>query len=87
MKPEEKTAVQKKYRRHNADTGSSEVQVALLSKRIDLLSEHLKSHKKDHNSRYGLIKMVSARRRLLDYLQRTDGKRYQSLIKELNIRR
>ncbi len=87
MKLEEKKEVQTKYRRHEADTGSSEVQVALLSKRIDMLTEHLKSHRKDHNSRYGLIKMVSARRRLLDYLQRVDDVRYQSLIKELHIRR
>jgi small subunit ribosomal protein S15 len=61
--------------------------VALLSKRIEMLTEHLKTHQKDHSSRYGLIKMVSARRRLLDYLKSQNEARYQSLIKELSIRR
>ena len=79
--------IREKYQRHGADTGSSDVQVALLSKRIELLTEHLKTHKKDHSSRFGLIKMVSARRRLLDYLKQKDEKRYQKLIKELKIRR
>jgi small subunit ribosomal protein S15 len=83
----DKKAVQKKFQRHEGDTGSSDVQVAVLSKRIDLLSEHLKSHKKDHSSRFGLIKMVNARRRLLDYLKRKDSDRYQKIITELNIRR
>jgi len=83
----DKKAVQKKFQRHDGDTGSSDVQVAVLSKRIDLLSEHLKSHKKDHSSRFGLIKMVNARRRLLDYLKRKDSERYQKIIAELNIRR
>ena len=59
----------------------------MLSKRIELLTEHLKTHKKDHSSRFGLIKMVSARRRLLDYLKQKDEKRYQRIIKDLNIRR
>ena len=83
----DKIAVQDKFKRHESDTGSSEVQVALLSKRIELLTEHLKSNRKDHSSRYGLIKMVSARRRLLDYLKQSDRKRYQQLIKELKIRK
>jgi len=83
----DKKAIQQKFQRHENDTGSPEVQVALLSKRIELLTEHLKSHVKDHSSRYGLIKMVNARRRLLDYLKREDEARYQRLIKELNIRR
>lgn len=82
----DKETIQKEYQRHEADTGSSDVQVALLSKRIEALTEHLKTHKKDHSSRYGLIKMVSARRRLLDYLKRKDGKRYLELVKALGIR-
>lgn len=82
----DKIEVQKKFQRHEGDTGSSEVQVALLSKRVEMLTGHLTTHKKDHSSRYGLIKMVSARRRLLDYLKRTDEPRYKKLIKELNIR-
>ena len=83
----DKKSVQKKFQRHDGDTGSSEVQVALLTKRIEMLTEHLKAHKKDHSSRYGLIKMVSARRRLLDYLKKSNEDRYQKLIKELHIRR
>ena len=82
----DKKAIQEKFRRHEGDTGSSDVQVALLSKRIDMLTEHLKTHQKDHSSRYGLIKMVSARRRLLDYLKQQDETRYRKLIKELHIR-
>ena len=83
----DKKTIQQKFQRHDNDTGSPEVQVALLSKRIEMLTDHLKSHVKDHSSRYGLIKMVNTRRRLLDYLKREDEKRYQSLIKELSIRR
>ncbi len=82
-----KATVQQDYRLHEKDTGSSEVQVALLTKRIEGLTEHLKSHRKDHSSRYGLIKMVSARRRLLNYMKSRDDARYQALIKRLNIRR
>lgn len=87
MSQVDKKAIRDQYRRHETDTGSSDVQVALLSKRIETLTEHLKFHKKDHSSRYGLIKMVNARRRLLDYLKQKDVKRYQRLIKELNLRR
>jgi small subunit ribosomal protein S15 len=83
----DKQAIKREFQRHEGDTGSSDVQVALLSKRIETLTEHLKSHKKDHSSRFGLIKMVSARRRLLDYLKRKDEERYKSLIKALHIRR
>ena len=83
----DKKTIKQKYQRHDSDTGSSDVQIALLSKRIEALSDHLKNHSKDRSSRYGLIKMVSARRRLLDYLKRKDEERYQKLIKELNIRR
>ena len=80
-------AIRKQFERHEKDTGSSEVQIAILTKRIEHLTEHLKANKKDHSSRFGLIKMVNARRKLLDYLKRTDEPRYQSLIKELSIRR
>ncbi len=80
-------AIRKQFERHERDTGSCEVQVAILTKRIEHLTEHLKANKKDHSSRFGLIKMVNARRKLLDYLKRTDEPRYQSLIKELSIRR
>jgi small subunit ribosomal protein S15 len=83
----DKQAIRKTYQRHEGDTGSSDVQVALLSQRIEQLTEHLKTHKKDHSSRFGLIKMVNARRRLLDYLKRKDEERYKSLIKALHIRR
>ena len=83
----DKQAIQEAFQLHEGDTGSSDVQVALLTRRIEMLTEHLKTHKKDHSSRYGLIKMVSARRRLLDYLKQKDVDRYRSLIKELKIRR
>ena len=83
----DKQAIKQQFQRHEGDTGSSDVQVALLSKRIEQLTEHLKSHTKDHSSRFGLIKMVNARRGLLDYLKRKDEERYKSLIKTLHIRR
>ena len=75
------------YRTHEKDTGSPEVQVALLTERINGLSEHFKTHKKDHHSRRRLMRVVSKRRRLLDYLKRTDFEAYQKLIGELGIRR
>jgi small subunit ribosomal protein S15 len=87
MDKAQKATIQQDYKLHDKDTGSSEVQVALLTKRIESLTEHLKGHRKDHSSRYGLIKMVSARRRLLNYLKSRDEERYQALIKRLNIRR
>lgn len=87
MSPIDKQQVQEKFRRHETDTGSSDVQIATLTKRIEMLTDHLKTHQKDHSSRYGLIKMVNARRRLLDYLKRKDEERYRGLIKELGIRR
>ena len=74
-------------RRHETDTGSTEVQVAILTERINELSEHFKVHKKDHHSRRGLLKIVSQRRRLLDYLRRTRPARYQELIQRLGLRR
>ena len=75
------------YRRHESDTGSPEVQIALLSDRIGYLTEHFKSHAKDHHSRRGLLKLVGQRRRLLDYLKRSDFERYRSLIERLGIRK
>jgi small subunit ribosomal protein S15 len=75
------------YRTHNADTGSPEVQVALLSERINYLTEHFKTHVKDHHSRRGLLKLVGQRRRLLDYLKRKDADRYAELIRKLGIRK
>lgn len=83
----DKQVIRKPFQRHERDTGSSEVQIAVLTKKIETLTEHLKGNKKDHSSRYGLIRMVSSRRRLLDYLKRKDEPRYQGLIKDLSIRR
>ena len=82
-----KVATIEDYRTHETDTGSTEVQVALLTQRINELSEHFKTHKKDHHSRRGLLKLVSQRRRLLNYLRRTGPDRYQALIKRLGLRR
>jgi small subunit ribosomal protein S15 len=76
-----------KFKQHDSDTGSPEVQVALLSERISHLTEHLKSNHKDHHSRRGLLKMVGQRRSLLDYLKRKDAERYKKLIETLNLRR
>ena len=75
------------YQAHGTDTGTPEVQVALLTERINGLSDHFKTHKKDHHSRRGLLKMVSRRRRMLDYLRRNGPDRYQALIKSLGLRR
>jgi small subunit ribosomal protein S15 len=87
MTQEEKNAVIAAYATHEGDTGSPEVQVALLTKRINDLTEHLKEHKKDHHSRRGLLMMVGHRRNLLSYLQNNDIERYRSLIARLNIRK
>ena len=84
---EKKTEVLKKHQLHEGDTGSSDVQVALMTERINVLSEHLAVHKKDHHSRRGLLKLVAHRRRLLDYLSETESKRHQQLIKKLNLRK
>ena len=75
------------HKRGDSDTGSTEVQVALLSARIAHLTEHFKTHKKDHHSRRGLLQMVNRRRKLLDYLHRKDGARYRELIEKLGLRR
>ncbi len=84
---EKKMETIQQYRLHETDTGSPEVQVALLTERINHLTEHLKVHKKDNHSRRGLLKMVGKRRRLLDYLTRTDIDSYRQLIAELGLRR
>ena len=82
-----KATIKQEHQQHEKDTGSVEVQVALLSKRIQDLTAHLQGHKGDHNSRRGLIVMVSQRRRLLDYLRGTELARYQKLIERLGLRR
>ncbi len=82
-----KADVVKKYQRGASDTGSPEVQVALLSARIEQLSGHFKEHKHDHHSRQGLLRMVSSRRKLLDYLKKSDVSRYQELITSLGLRK
>ncbi len=84
---ERKQTVIDGHRRHETDTGSTEVQVAILTERINELSEHFKVHKKDHHSRRGLLRIVSQRRRLLDYLRRSTPARYQELIQRLGLRR
>jgi small subunit ribosomal protein S15 len=84
---EQKDPIIVDFRTHDIDTGSSEVQIALLSARINYLTEHFKTHKKDHHSRRGLLKLVGRRRRLLDYLRRQDHERYQGVIARLGIRR
>ena len=87
MTQERKTALVKEYGTKTGDTGSPEVQVALLTERINTLTDHFKAHKKDNHSRRGLLKMVSQRRRLLDYLKDRDAARYNALIERLNLRR
>ena len=87
MTQAEKQEIIKAYATHEGDTGSPEVQVAVLTTRINELTEHLKTHKKDHHSRRGLLKMVSRRRKLLDYLKRTDVAAYRKLIDTLQLRK
>ena len=84
---EAKLAVIKEYATHEGDTGSPEVQVAILTSRIQYLTDHLKEHKKDHHSRRGLLKLVGQRRNMLDYLRRKDIERYRSLIERLGLRK
>lgn len=84
---ERKTQIIGDYRTHDSDTGSPEVQVAILSDRINYLTDHFKSHAKDHHSRRGLLKLVGQRRRLLDYVKTKDTNRYADLIKRLGIRK
>ena len=87
LDPAVKQAIIKEYATHEGDTGSPEVQIAVLSRRIADLTEHLKMHKHDHHSRRGLLRMVSQRRKLLDYLKRKDVARYTQLIERLGLRR
>ena len=87
LTPETKRAIIDQFKLSEKDTGSSEVQIALLSNRIKYLTDHFKTHKKDHHSRRGLLKLVGKRRRLLDYLKRKDVEKYLSIIKTLGIRK
>ena len=87
MDKEKKSQIMTTYARHEGDTGSPEVQIALLTERINHLNEHLKINKKDHHSRRGLLLMVGQRRGLLDYLMRTNIERYRSLLTELDLRK
>jgi small subunit ribosomal protein S15 len=87
LSKENKVNVMGEYRLHDSDTGSPEVQIALLSERINQLADHFKAHSKDHHSRRGLLKMVGKRRRLLDYLKAKNIERYRDLIKRLNLRK
>ena len=83
----DKAAIKNEFQRHDRDTGSSEVQIAILTKEIAALTEHLKANKKDHSSRFGLLRKVQNRRSLLDYLKRKDEQRYRKLISALNLRK
>ena len=87
MDKDKKTAIISDFARADGDTGSPEVQIALLTERINHLNEHLKIHKKDHHSRRGLLKMVGKRRGLLNYLKKKDIERYREVIKSLNLRK
>ena len=87
LAPDAKNRVITQYRLHQTDTGSPEVQIALLSQRIEYLTEHFKVHKKDHHSRRGLLKLVGQRRRLLDYLKKSDVDRYRGVVSSLNLRK
>lgn len=85
--PTDKKTIVKKHGQHAKDTGSAEVQIAIFTTKIAQLTEHLKKHKQDNHSRRGLLAMVSKRRRLLDYLQKTSQDRYQAIVKQLKLRR
>ena len=87
LEKQQKLEVMKKFGSHPTDTGSPEVQIALLSSQINSLSDHFKMHKKDNHSRHGLLRMVSQRRKLLNYLQREDVDRYKQIIEKLGIRK
>jgi small subunit ribosomal protein S15 len=87
LDPDKKADIVNKFRTHDHDTGSPEVQIALLTERIGYLTEHFKTHVKDHHSRRGLLKMVSKRRRLLDYLKRVSLDRYRKVVGTLNLRK
>ena len=83
----DKAAIRSEFQRHDRDTGSSEVQIATLTKEIQALTQHLKTNKKDHSSRYGLLRKVNNRRKLLDYLKREDEAKYKEIIAKLGLRR
>jgi len=87
LDPKAKKEIIDRFKLHDKDTGSPEVQVAILSNRITYLTDHFKTHKKDHHSRRGLLKLVGQRRRLLNYLRKTDNQRYLNVIKELGLRK
>jgi len=84
---ERKQQITKEFQLHEKDTGSSDVQIAILTERVNDITEHLKKHKKDHHSRRGLLRLVGRRRRLLDYLTEKDPERYKAILKKLNLRR
>ncbi len=87
MDVEKRKGIIDSFKKHDTDTGSPEVQIALLSARIEYLTEHFKTHMKDHHSRRGLLKLVSQRRRLLDYVKKKDVERYRSVIQRLGLRK
>jgi small subunit ribosomal protein S15 len=87
LKPKKKTSIIKEHRTHEKDTGSSEVQIALLCKQIEALTAHLKKHAKDQHSRRGLLQMVSKRKSLMDYLKKTSTRRYNSLVKKVGLKK
>ncbi len=87
MTKEEKTEIIQKYARHEGDTGSPEVQIAVLTKRINDLTEHLRTNKKDNHSRYGMFKMIGQRRSLLNYLTKVDIERYRAIVAQLGLRK
>jgi small subunit ribosomal protein S15 len=87
LTPDQKRVVIQQFRVHESDSGSAEVQIALLTERIKYLTEHFKVHKRDHHSRRGLLRMVGQRRRLLDYLKATRVERYRAVVKELGLRK
>lgn len=86
LKPKKKTNIIKEFQSHQTDTGSSGVQIAILTEQIEELTKHLKKHLKDHHSRRGLLKMVSKRKKLLDYLNKTSLRRYNALVKKLGLK-
>jgi small subunit ribosomal protein S15 len=87
LSKDRKTEIIDRFKKHDVDTGSPEVQIGILTERINVLTEHLKIHSKDHHSRRGLLKMVGHRRRLLGYLQKQDVERYRAVVKDLGLRR
>jgi small subunit ribosomal protein S15 len=87
LSKDRKTEIIDRFKKHDVDTGSPEVQIGILTERINVLTEHLKTHSKDHHSRRGLLKMVGHRRRLLGYLQKQDVERYRAVVKDLGLRR